>query len=91
MGKRKFHHNGLGHMTKMAAMPIYGKNIKKSYSPKPKRPMTLKLGMQHRVLEYYQICLNYDPGLTMTYFTARPYLVPYAASGARVLPSLFKL
>ena len=27
--------NGPGHMTKMAAMPIYGKNLKKSSSPKP--------------------------------------------------------
>ena len=25
--------NGPGHMTKMAAMPIYGKNFKKSSSP----------------------------------------------------------
>ena len=25
--------NGQGHMTKMAAMPIYGKNLKKSSSP----------------------------------------------------------
>ena len=25
----------LGHMTKMAAMPIYGKNLKKSSSPEP--------------------------------------------------------
>ena len=25
----------LGHMTKVAAMPIYGKNIKKSSSPEP--------------------------------------------------------
>ena len=24
--------------------------------------MTLKLGMQHRVLEYYQVCSNDDPG-----------------------------
>ena len=40
--------------------------------------MTLKLGMQHWVLEYYQICLNDDPGLTLTYFTARSNLVPYA-------------
>ena len=40
--------------------------------------MTLKLGMQHRVLEYYQVCSNDDPGLTLTYFTARSYLVPYA-------------
>ena len=27
--------NGPGHMTKMAAMPIYGKNLKKSTSPEP--------------------------------------------------------
>ena len=27
--------NELGHMTKMAGMPIYGKNLKKSSSPKP--------------------------------------------------------
>ena len=40
--------------------------------------MTLKLGMQHRVHEYYQICLNDTPGLTLTYFTARSNLAPYA-------------
>ena len=27
--------NELGHMTKMATMPIYGKNLKKSSSPEP--------------------------------------------------------
>ena len=27
--------NGPGHMTKMAAMPIYGKNLKKSSPPEP--------------------------------------------------------
>ena len=40
--------------------------------------MTLKLGMQHRVLEYYQVCSNDYPGLTLTYFTARSNLVSYA-------------
>ena len=40
--------------------------------------MALKLGMQHRVLEYYQVYSNVDPGLTLTYFTARSNLVPYA-------------
>ena len=40
--------------------------------------MTFKLGMQHPVLEYYQDCSNDDPGLTLTYFTARSALVPYA-------------
>ena len=38
--------------------------------------MTLKLGMQHRVLEYYQVCSNDDPELT--YFMARSNLVPHA-------------
>ena len=38
----------------------------------------LKLGMQHRVLKYYQFCSNDDPGLTLTYFTTRSNLVPYA-------------
>ena len=33
-GGTKVSSNGLGHMTKMAAMPIYGKNLKKS-SPEP--------------------------------------------------------
>ena len=27
--------NGPGHMTKIATMPIYGKNLKKSSSPEP--------------------------------------------------------
>ena len=34
-GGTKVCSNGPGHMTKMAAMPIYGKNLEKS-SPKPK-------------------------------------------------------
>ena len=38
----------LGHMTKMAATPIYGKNI--------------------------IVCSNDDPGVTLTYFTARSNL-----------------
>ena len=41
--------------------------------------MTVKLGMRHWVLEYYQIYSNDDPGLTLTYFTARPNLVPYTS------------
>ena len=40
--------------------------------------MTLKLGMQHRVLKYYLLSSNDDPGLTFTYFMARSNLVPYA-------------
>ena len=32
--------------------------------------MILKVGMQHRVLKYYQVCSNNDTGLTLIYFTA---------------------
>ena len=31
----EFFTNELGHMTNKAAMPIYGKNLKKFYSPEP--------------------------------------------------------
>ena len=63
-------------MTKMAAIPLYGRNFKKSSSG-TKRPMTMKLGIQHTVFEYYQVCSNDDLVLTLTYFTARSNLVPY--------------
>ena len=32
----KIYINDLDHMNNMAAMPIYGKNLKKSSSPEPK-------------------------------------------------------
>ena len=44
-----------------------------------KSRMTLMLyGMQHLLLEHYQVCSNDDPGLTLIYFTARSNLVLYA-------------
>ena len=76
-GGTKVCSNVPGHMTKMATMPIYGKNLKKIFSG-TKKLMTLKLGMQHRVLEYYHVCSNDDPELTLTYFIKRSNLVPYA-------------
>ena len=51
--------NNPGHMTKMAAMPIYGKNPSK------------KLGMKHQWLKYYNVYINHDPVMTLTFFTAR--------------------
>ena len=35
--------------------------------------MTLKPG-----IGYYQVCSNYDPRLTLTYFTTKSNLLPYA-------------
>ena len=40
--------NGPGHMTKMAAMPIYGKNPLKIFFSRTRRLMTLGLGMKHQ-------------------------------------------
>ena len=34
-----------GHMAKMAATPIYGKNLLKIFSPRTRRPVTLRLDM----------------------------------------------
>ena len=77
-GGTKVCSDGPGHMTKMAAMPIYGKNLKKIFFSRTKRLMILNLGMHHWVLEYYQVCSNDNPELTLTYFTAGSNLVPYA-------------
>ena len=43
-----------------------------------KRPITLKLGMQYRLIDYYQIYSNDDTGLTLAYFTTKSSLFPYA-------------
>ena len=40
--------------------------------------MTLQRGMRHRVHKYYQLYSNDDPVMTLTYFTARSNLLPYA-------------
>ena len=76
-GRMKIYSNGEGHMTNMATIPIYGKTLKIFFLG-TKRPMTLHVDKQHRVLKDYQICSNDDPWLTLTYFTARSHLVPYA-------------
>ena len=45
-GNKSFFSVGLAHMTKMAAMPIYGRNTLKIFF-RIKGPMTLGLGMLH--------------------------------------------
>ena len=70
-GGTKVCSNVPGHMTKMAAMPIYGKNLKKIFFSGTERQMALTLGMQHWVLKYSQVCSNDNTGLTLTYFRAR--------------------
>ena len=33
--------------------------------------MILKLGVKHLEMEFYKVCINHDPGMTLTHFTAR--------------------
>ena len=39
--------------------------------------MILKPGMKHRG-ELYKVCINHDPGMTLTYFMARSTKVAHA-------------
>ena len=59
--------NNLGHMTKMATMPIYGKTLQISSSLKP-RLISRKLGVKHPWLKYYNVYINHDPVMTLTKF-----------------------
>ena len=69
LGKRgkKVYINGTGHMTKMAATTIYGKNFKNLLLQNC--PMIMKLGTEHYVLKLFESYMNDDPELTLSYFT----------------------
>ena len=86
-GGTKVCSRGLGHMTKMAATPIYGKNPSKIVFSRTKGPMTLWLGMLHLGLGPIIVGSNDDPRLTLTYFTARSNLVSYAFIWGKLLES----
>ena len=66
---------GLGHVTRMAAMSIYGQNFKKKnlHFLEPE-----VLGMDRLGLNVFKIYINDDPGLVLTHFTARFNLVKIA-------------
>ena len=74
----KIYSNCFGHMTKMADMPIYGKNPLKIFFSRTRRLMTLGLGMYHFGCLADQVCSNDDPRLTLTYLTSRSNLPPIA-------------
>ena len=33
--------------------------------------MILKLGMKHQAMELYKVCINHDPGITLTFFDGK--------------------
>ena len=65
-------------MTKMAAMPIYGKTLSKVFFSGTSGLISTKLGMWHWGLMPIIVYSNDDPGVTLTYITARSILVSYA-------------
>ena len=70
----KVYINGQGHMTKMAALPIYGKNPSKIIY-RTKKIMIMKLGMEHYVLKLFKVYINVKPALTLTPFKTMSNLV----------------
>ena len=70
----KIYSNKFGHMTKMAAMTIYGKNPSKIFLQNHQADCLetwyVALGLGPII-----ICSNDDPGMTMTYFIPRSNLV----------------
>ena len=66
----KIYKNDLGHLTKMAAMPIYGKNPSKIFFSGASGSISLNLSVKHLALKPIIVCQNDDPGMTLTYFTA---------------------
>ena len=49
--------------------------------------MILKLGMWYRGLKLYKIYINDDPGLTLSYFTAKSNWVIYTFEWGKLLQS----
>ena len=66
----KIHQHFAGHMTKMAAMPIDGKNTLKIFFPGTTGQILIKLCMTHQRPKPFIICANHDPELILTFFTA---------------------
>ena len=67
----KIHQHFAGHMTKMAVMPLYGKNTLKTLFSRTTGQMFMKICMKHQRPKPFIIYANYDAWLTLTYFTAR--------------------
>ena len=72
-------------MTKMATMPIYGKNPSKLFFSETNRLISRKLGVKHRWLKYSNVYINHDPVMTLTKFMARPTWVACAFELGKLL------
>ena len=76
----KFCSQYLVHMTKMAAMHIYGKTLQICTSPEPVGRFPRNLVCIHSTGDFSPSLFD-DPGMTLTYFTARSILEKSENSG----------
>ena len=67
----KIDQHNASHLTKMAALSIYGKNTSKIFFPGTTGLILMKLCVKHQRSKPFILCSNYDPGMTLTYFMAR--------------------
>ena len=70
--------NNQGHMSKMAAMYIYGINPSKIFFSGTSGPISKKLGVKHLWLKHYNVYINHDPVMTLTHFMTRSTWVDHA-------------
>ena len=68
-------------MTKMAVMPIYGKNPLEIFFSGTGGPISKKLGMEHRWLKYYNVYINHDPVMTLTFLWQGQHRSPMHFNG----------
>ena len=64
---KRCEHNALGYWSVLALC------LTKVRSSRARCPATalMKLGMKHQAMELYKVYINHDPGMTLTFFTAR--------------------
>ena len=47
--------------------------------------MILKIGIRHQAMELYKVCINHDPGMTLTFFMARSTKVAHTFEWGKLL------
>ena len=63
--------NNPGHMTKISAMPIYGKKPFKNLLLRKRWTNFNETWHEASMAKAYNVYINLDPVVTLTYFTAR--------------------
>ena len=82
--------NNPGHMTKMAAMPIYGKNPSKIFFSGNDGLIPMKPGMKHLGHKYYNVFINHAHVIILTYFIARSTYVVHAFEWGKTVIMFFE-